>query len=195
MRFWDGQHTVVAEGVRTQAHDRHRKRVAKGVNPRQTGKIVGDLGRETHRKNRNDGQSQEVETVGDHEGVPDGPVHAGPISPDVKGTEGSNLGRDVGFHVDGLPHKRLQVIERVPEVRGDTPSNIPQLPSRVDLVPSGHFGSKLCFLARPFLSVAVVSGGYQTRVVLYELSNDDVEISYLISTGSRYLAGGRSDYR
>ena len=31
MRFWDGQHTVVAEGVRTQAHHRHRKRVAKGV--------------------------------------------------------------------------------------------------------------------------------------------------------------------
>ena len=67
MRFWDGQHTEVAEGVCTQAHDRHRKRVAKGVDPRQTREIVGDPGRETHRKNRNDGQSQEVETVGDHE--------------------------------------------------------------------------------------------------------------------------------
>ena len=82
MRFWDGQHTVVAEGVRTQARGRHRKRVAKGVDPRQTGEIVGDPGRETHRKNRNDGQPQEVKTVGDHEGVPDGPVQGGPISPD-----------------------------------------------------------------------------------------------------------------
>ena len=105
MRFWDRQHAVVAEGVRTQAHDRHCKPVVKGVDPRQTREIVGDPGRETHRKNRNDGQCQKVETVGDHEGVPDGPVHAGPISPDVKGTEGPKLGRDVGCHVDGFPHK------------------------------------------------------------------------------------------
>ena len=67
MRFWDGQYTVVAEGVCTQAHDHHRKRVATGVDPRQTREIVGDPGRETHRNNHTDGQSQEVETVGDHE--------------------------------------------------------------------------------------------------------------------------------
>ena len=77
MRFGDGQHTVVVERVRTQAHDHHPKRIAKGVDP-QAGEIVGDPGRETQRKNRNDGQSQEVETVGDHEGVPDWPIHAGP---------------------------------------------------------------------------------------------------------------------
>ena len=119
----------------------------------------------------------------------------GPISPDVKGTEGPKLGRDVGCDVDDLPHQRLQISGRVPEVRGDTPSNNPQLPSCVDLVPSGHFGGQLYFLALPFLSVAVVSGGYPTGVVLHELLNDDVEISYLISTGSCYVAGGTSSGR
>ena len=89
----------------------------------------------------------------------------------------------------------LLKIKKSPKVRGDTPSNNAQLPSCVDLVPCGHFGGKLCFLALPFLSVAVVSGGYPTRVVLHELAKDDVEISYLISTGSRYLAGGRSGCR
>ena len=98
--------------------------------------------------------------------------------------------------MDGLPHERLQVSGRVPEVRGDTPSNNPQLPSCVHLVPCGHFGCKLCLLSLPFLSVAVVAGGgYPTRVVLHELAKDDVEISYLVSTGSRYLAGGRSGCR
>ena len=143
------------------------------MDPRQTKEIVGDPGRETHRKNRNDGQSQEVETVSDHEGVPDWPVHGGAKRPDVKGTERPKLGRDVGGHVDGLPHEPLQVSERVPAVRGYTPSNHPQLPSCVDLVPSGHFIGELCFLALPFLSVAVVPGGYPTSVVLYELSNHD----------------------
>ena len=78
MRVWDGQHTVVAGGVSTQAHDCHRKLFAKRIDPCQTGEIVGDPGRDTHRQNRNDRTSQEVETVGDHKGVPDGPVHAGP---------------------------------------------------------------------------------------------------------------------
>ena len=158
MRFWYGQHTVVAESVRTQAHDRHRKRVGKVVDPRQTWEIVGDPGRQIHRYNRNDGQSQEVETVGDHEGVPDGPVHTRPISPDVKVTEGPKLARDVGGHVDGLPHKRLQVSGRACEVQGDTPSDNPQLLSCVDLVPRGHFDGELRFLALPFLSIAFVSG-------------------------------------
>ena len=40
---------VVAESVGTQAHDRHRKRVAKGLYPSQTWEIVSDPGREPHR--------------------------------------------------------------------------------------------------------------------------------------------------
>ena len=78
MRFWHGQHTVVAEGERTQAHDRQCTRVAEGVDPRLTEEIVSDPGRETHRKNRNDGQPQGVETVGDHRGVLMGPFTRGP---------------------------------------------------------------------------------------------------------------------
>ena len=97
--------------------------------------------------------------------------------------------------VDGLPHERLQVSVRDPDVRGNTPSSNPQLPSCVHLVPCSHFGYKLSLVSLPFVSVAVVSGGHPTRVVLHKLAKDEVEISYLISTGIRYLAGGRSGCR
>ena len=66
----------------------------------------------------------------------------------------------------------------------------------VHLVPRSHLGCKLCLLSLPFLSVAVVAGGgYTTRVVLHKLAKDDVEISHLVSTGSRYLEGGRGGSR
>ena len=44
MRCRDRQHTVVSEGVGTQARDRRRTRVAKGVYPSQTWEIVGGPG-------------------------------------------------------------------------------------------------------------------------------------------------------
>ena len=86
----------------------------------------------------------------------------GPTSPDVKEKIGPKLGRDVGGHVNDLPYKRLQVSGRVPEDRGGTLSDNPQLPSCVDNVPSGHFGGKVFSLSLPFLIV-------QNRVVLHEL--------------------------
>ena len=80
----------------------------------------------------------------------------------------------------------MQVSGRVSEVRGDTPPNDPQLLSCVHLVPRRHLGRKLRLLSLPFLSVAVVAGGgYPTRVVLRGLAKDDVEVCYLVSTGSR----------
>ena len=100
--------------------------------------------------------------------MPGGPVYAGPTSPDVKGTEGPKLGRDVSYHVDGLPHERLQVSGRVPEVQGDTPSNNPQLPAVLTLFYVAISVASYGFLALSYLSVAVVSGRCPTRVVLHK---------------------------
>ena len=97
--------------------------------------------------------------------------------PDVKGAEGPELGCAVGCNVNDIPHERLQVSGRVPEVRGNTSSKHPQLTSCVYLVPGCHFVGKLFFLSLRFLSVAVVSGGYPTRVVFLELAKDYVPLA------------------